>query len=559
MKTRSYISERHARLRSPYLGTSALFVALVLMSLSAQSVWAGSATWKTNPPTNDWNTANDWSPAAIPNGPSDTATFGTSSQTAVSLAANFDEVNGIAFNPGASVFTITAQAAGSLYISGTGIVNNSSVTQNFVAVDNYSSITFANSATAGTNTNFNDTANGGGIFFNNLSTAGGGTFVIDDAGQVFFNDSSSAGNGNFTFNVSEGFGSYVFFHGSSTAANGIFTGNCLGYGSAVNGFVYDTASMGNSVWTLNGGDAAGGICYLSFTGTSTAGNATLIANSGIDGGNGGAFYFDQGSTGGTARVELFGNGLGDSTNGALTMAGTAAPGMTFGSLEGNGLVVLGGATGATKLTVGPNNLSTVFSGLIKETTIGSSLAKTGRGKFTLSTANTYTGGTTVTQGSLLVTNRIGSATGTGAVTVNGGVFGGTGKVSGAVTVGTATKVATLAPGVGKNPGKLTTTSSLTFNAKGACQIDLNSTRGTADQIVAKGVTITSGATVTISDAGTAVLTSGTVFTIISNTANTAISGTFSNLADGSTLVVGSNTYLASYTGGSGNDLTLTVQ
>jgi hypothetical protein len=73
------------------------------------------------------------------------------------------------------------------------------------------------------------------------------------------------------------------------------------------------------------------------------------------------------------------------------------------------------------------------------------------------------------------------------------------------------------------------------------------------------VTINSGATTTIGDLGTGVLTSGTVFTIISNTAATPIAGTFSNLADGSTLLVGSNTYLVSYEGSTGNDLTLTVQ
>ncbi len=88
---------------------------------------------------------------------------------------------------------------------------------------------------------------------------------------------------------------------------------------------------------------------------------------------------------------------------------------------------------------------------------------------------------------------------------------------------------------------------------------MNSTLVTADQVAAKGVTINSGATVTIGDLGSGTLTSGTVFTVINNTAATPIAGTFSNLADGSTLIVGSNTYKASYEGGNGNDLTLTVE
>ena len=51
---------------------------------------------------------------------------------------------------------------------------------------------------------------------------------------------------------------------------------------------------------------------------------------------------------------------------------------------------------------------------------------------------------------------------------------------------------------------------------------------------------------------------GTTFTIINNTAATRTKGTFSNLPDGSMITIGSNTFQASYEGGDGNDLTLTV-
>ena len=54
------------------------------------------------------------------------------------------------------------------------------------------------------------------------------------------------------------------------------------------------------------------------------------------------------------------------------------------------------------------------------------------------------------------------------------------------------------------------------------------------------------------------LAPGTVFTVIDNTAAIIISGNFSNLADGETVTVGSNTFQANYEGGDGNDLTLTV-
>ena len=83
---------------------------------------------------------------------------------------------------------------------------------------------------------------------------------------------------------------------------------------------------------------------------------------------------------------------------------------------------------------------------------------------------------------------------------------------------------------------------------------------TADQVVANGVTIASGATIQLTDLGTATLTPGTLFTILSNRARgNPIDGTFSNLHEGAVVSVGNNTYKASYTGGTGNDLTLTVQ
>ena len=49
-----------------------------------------------------------------------------------------------------------------------------------------------------------------------------------------------------------------------------------------------------------------------------------------------------------------------------------------------------------------------------------------------------------------------------------------------------------------------------------------------------------------------------MLTLISNTSATPISGTFSNLPDGSIVTINGNNFQASYSGGDGNDLTLTV-
>ena len=116
-----------------------------------------SATWKMEPASGDWNNASNWTPTTVPNGSADAATFGVSNITGVSLLAN-TEVNGITFNPGASFYTIKANPLFSLNISGVGITNNSGIAQNLIAdadaAGNRGVITFSNTASAGSLTNF---------------------------------------------------------------------------------------------------------------------------------------------------------------------------------------------------------------------------------------------------------------------------------------------------------------------------------------------------------------------------------------------------------------------
>src|SRR5207245_8364994 len=175
-------------------------------------------------------------------------------------------------------------------------------------------------------------------------------------------------------------------------------------------------------------------------------------------------------------------------SGELDISTHAAPGITIGSLSGSGSVLLG----ARLLTIGSNNQSTAFSGVIQDS---GGLTKTGTGTLTLTGSNTYTGNTTVTAGVLGISNTRGSGAGAGSVTVQAGTLAGKGIISGAVTIGTGSgSGAFLAPSIASSqPAILTCQNTLTFKADSTYSYKLNTRNDRDDQVRAKGVTIESGA------------------------------------------------------------------
>ena len=66
------------------------------------------------------------------------------------------------------------------------------------------------------------------------------------------------------------------------------------------------------------------------------------------------------------------------------------------------------------------------------------------------------------------------------------------------------------------------------------------------EVIANGVTITGGATLTVGGIILGRLPVGTTFTVISNTAATPIAGTFANLPDGSMVRIFGNNLRTSY-------------
>ena len=482
---------------------------VALLCCSAGGALAGSATWQQNPATSNWNTPANWTPATVPNGSSDVATFASSTKTNVSVTSGIT-LDSIVFQPDAGPFTInTSSEFAIILISGVGVVNNSALAQNFI-----------------------------------IGAIG------HDQGALDFSGTATAGNAIYTQSgaaVRGSFGGTTSFFNSSTADTASFFLNGGAANTAAGGGVlfFDTASAGSAIFTINPGvvrGATGG--HLEFVDASTAGNAIIAANGGTNGAGGGTVFFLDDSTGGRANVVLQGNAT-------LDLSLHNAPGVTLTSVQGDGLVSLGSST----LTYN-NKLNITFSGIISG---AGALAKSNKGRLELTNANTYTGGTSVRAGTLLVNNTSGSATGSGPVHVDSGALGGVGTISGAVTIGsdTAGNGSFLTPGQKINrPGTITIQSSLTFAPDGFFNVSLGRNL-VISEAIANGVTIQSGAQFAFFNTHGSSVPVGTTLTLISNTAATPIAGSFENLPDGLVFTDHGNTFQVSYEGGDGNDLTLT--
>jgi autotransporter-associated beta strand protein len=296
---------RRGEVRAHLVATTA-----VAALLAATSAHAQDANWRLSPGSGDFNTAGNWSPAAVPGVPTGTGTafFGLSNITNLTfnpLAAN--SLGGFLFNNSfAGAYAFSLAPLSSLTFTGAGIQNFAG---NGVQITNSGTVTFAGTSSAGDAT----IANNFRLFFTNASTAGNATITTNALTQ--FTDNSTAGNAQLITNA----GANVLFEFTAgpNGDNQITAGSIAGAGTYV--IPGKTLTVGsNNLSTTVSGLIVGadgslvktGTGILTLSGTNTY-TGTTIVNSGaliVDGSiapsslttvNGGAALSGSGTVGST--------------------------------------------------------------------------------------------------------------------------------------------------------------------------------------------------------------------------------------------------------------------
>ncbi len=358
--------------------------------------------------------------------------------------------------------------------AGSGTYTNTASTAFISAETNV--IRFQGNSTAGTAT----IINAGGVFgfsatpllvFQNNSSMGAATIISQggagfraEGGRVRLRDSATAGTANITLGGASGEGvggASLILSGTSTAASanivvngGASFANPGTSGSGAYLIFEDDSTAGSAMTTANGGTggASGGLIWFRGTNSAPLASIRLNGNSSLDISSFSGSAFEVALLSGEGSIALGGNelrlgntnadmtisgiirdlGFGGGSGGSLTKLGTGTLTLsgensyTGGTLINGGTLQVGEGGGTGSLGTGRvvNNAALIFnrngSLPMPQAISGTgSVSLTGPGMVILSGTNTYTGGTVISAGTLLIGG--GGTTGsiTGDVTNNG--------------------------------------------------------------------------------------------------------------------------------------------
>jgi hypothetical protein len=487
---------------------AALFAAALFWSagsVQAQLQWGatgtgGNGTWDAT--TANWfngTSATTWDGnVAVFGGTAGTVTVsGTQNATGMTIATT-------GYTLGASVGAGTINMTGTtptITLGTTGGTGNTAVQLNSV-ISGSNQITLNTQQSSGVpivNFNAANTFSGGllvnsamRVNFNQTGASGSGTITAAVSGTRFTNVNTSTASlitVTNNFNLNPGFLATPFnVSFGATNSSPVPTINYTGVISgAANVFLGNEAGTGGGAGITTFSNA------MTYTGTTyVSGSANALFNLGVNNALPSSTVLNFGViNAGSANVGIVNlngfnatiSGLSSNTTGTiggLTNSSSTVSVLTLGGSTTNTHVyngVIGTATN-TNLTASTNNIAVVVNNPALTQTFGRAAG------------NTFSGGMTITAGTLIAGNTTGSATGSGAITVNGGtgvLAGGTGS---ATTVGVVTGDTTLSAGGGIRADSSTgtntfTVGNVTINNTGRLYVNLGAS-GTSSTLAFAG-------------------------------------------------------------------------
>jgi len=337
------------------------------------------------------------------------------------------------------------------------------------------------------------------------------TAIISGTSSLMFAAGPSGGAGTVTLNSQSTYTGNTFFNAANSGVIRIGVANALptttnvsmGFSSGnggifdLNGFDQEIASLTNGVGGGSIRNSGGGTSTLTVSGTASPAAFTLAMTDGAS--SSGILALTRSGTGTltlsaasanqntySGQTTLSGSGIlragaasSFSANSTHSIGSTARLDLggfsnSVGLLAGTGVVE--GTSGTPLLTIAQTSGTASFGGTIQNTAGTLSVAKTGGATQIFTTANTYSGSTSITGGTLLANNAAGSATGSGNVTVAAATFGGNGTVSGDVTLNAN---AVVSPGSAAGLVGTLTTGSQVWSNTAAFTFDLTNATGAA--------------------------------------------------------------------------------